>query len=174
VDLAPSTRSHDDLSPGSDTEALQVLTDRAEHRKAGALAGALARRALAITSGGGFALARDALDAMLRRLDAEAAEVEAESEADAETAQAQPREAGEPDRAVAGALASGKLTLDVSDLAATLSQISIRPLEGGRISVELPRAAATSLGGLLRALASAVEGGPARDASRQGEGASAS
>jgi SNF2-related domain/Helicase conserved C-terminal domain len=100
-------------------------------------------------------------------------EVDAESEADAETAQAQPREAGEPDRAVAGAFDPGKLTLDVSDLAATLSQISVRPLEGGRISVELPRAAASALGGLLRALASAVEGGPARDASRQGEGASA-
>jgi len=53
-----------------------------------------------------------------------------------------------------------RLTLDVADLAATLAQLSIRPLADGRISVELPRSAAAALGGLLRVLASAVDGAP--------------
>ncbi|MEO8706433.1 MAG: DEAD/DEAH box helicase, partial [Kofleriaceae bacterium] len=48
-------------------------------------------------------------------------------------------------------------TLDVADLAATLSQVAVRQLAGGRLSVELPRSAATALGSLLRALAAAVE-----------------
>jgi hypothetical protein len=92
------------------------------------------------------------------------AESEAEADADAGAAEAEAGAASQPDLATAVPPEPGKLTLDVSDLAVTLSQISVRSLEGGRISVELPRAAATSLGGLLRALASAVEGEPARDA----------
>jgi SNF2-related domain/Helicase conserved C-terminal domain len=103
---------------------------------------------------------------------AEAEAIEAKA-TDVDAAQGRQLDAGELSRGSEGLPDLGKLTLDVSDLAATLSQISVRPLEGGRISVELPRAAATALGGLLRALASAVEGGPSGDASAQGEGASA-
>jgi hypothetical protein len=42
-----------------------------------------------------------------------------------------------------------------------MSQIAVRSLEDGRVAIELPRPAASALGGLLRALAAAVEGTPA-------------
>jgi hypothetical protein len=42
-----------------------------------------------------------------------------------------------------------------------MSQIEVRPLDDGRVALELPRPAAVALGGLLRVLAAAVEGTPA-------------
>ncbi|MEO7733523.1 MAG: DEAD/DEAH box helicase, partial [Kofleriaceae bacterium] len=57
-----------------------------------------------------------------------------------------------------------RLTLELGELTAVMSQIEVRPLADGRMALELPRAAATALGSLLRALASAVEGGPASPA----------
>nr|MBA3539226.1 DEAD/DEAH box helicase [Deltaproteobacteria bacterium] len=50
--------------------------------------------------------------------------------------------------------------LDVTTLARALSSIDVRPLADGRIAIELPGTAATALGGLLRALAAAVERTP--------------
>ncbi|MGE0867548.1 MAG: DEAD/DEAH box helicase [Kofleriaceae bacterium] len=51
--------------------------------------------------------------------------------------------------------------VDVGDLASVMSQIHVRPLDSGRVALELPRPAAVALGGLLRALADAVDGKPA-------------
>jgi hypothetical protein len=48
--------------------------------------------------------------------------------------------------------------VEPGDIASLMSGIQIRPLEDGRIALELPRVAATALGGLLRALAAAVAG----------------
>jgi SNF2 family DNA or RNA helicase len=48
--------------------------------------------------------------------------------------------------------------VEPGDVASLMSGIQIRPLEDGRIAIALPRLAATALGGLLRALAAAVEG----------------
>ena len=48
--------------------------------------------------------------------------------------------------------------LDTASLSALLGALAVRPLADGRISLELPRAAAPALGSLLRALASAVDG----------------
>jgi SNF2 family DNA or RNA helicase len=50
--------------------------------------------------------------------------------------------------------------LDLNDLASWMSGIQVRQLDGGRVALELPRSAATAFGGLLRALAAAVEGPP--------------
>jgi hypothetical protein len=57
-------------------------------------------------------------------------------------------------------VAPGTATLELGELAAMMSQIEVRPLDGGRIALELPRSAAVALGGLLRSLASAVERAP--------------
>jgi SNF2 family DNA or RNA helicase len=54
----------------------------------------------------------------------------------------------------------GSISIEAGDLASVMSQIEIRPLDDGRIALELPRPAASALGGLLRALAAAVEGTP--------------
>jgi len=40
-----------------------------------------------------------------------------------------------------------------------MSQINVRSLDDGRVAFELPRPAAVALGGLLRSLAAAVDGG---------------
>jgi hypothetical protein len=56
---------------------------------------------------------------------------------------------------------AAKISVEVGDLASVMSQIEIRPLDDGRVALELPRPAASALGGLLRALAAAVEGTPA-------------
>ncbi|HWU91254.1 MAG TPA: DEAD/DEAH box helicase, partial [Kofleriaceae bacterium] len=48
--------------------------------------------------------------------------------------------------------------LDLAELTAGLRHLTIRSLADGRVSLELPRPAASALGGLLRALAAAVEG----------------
>jgi hypothetical protein len=53
------------------------------------------------------------------------------------------------------------VTFNPAELSTVLSQIDVRPLADGRLALELPRPAALALGGLLRALASAVDGGPA-------------
>jgi hypothetical protein len=42
----------------------------------------------------------------------------------------------------------------------TMSGIQIRSLDGGRVALELAHSEAAALGGLLRALATAVEGSP--------------
>jgi superfamily II DNA or RNA helicase len=55
--------------PPDGSEALRELIEHATRRKAEPLATALAERALQVTRGGDFAVARDALDALLRRLD---------------------------------------------------------------------------------------------------------
>jgi hypothetical protein len=57
--------------------------------------------------------------------------------------------------------APARATVDFGELAAMMSQIEVRPLDDGRVALELPRPAAVALGGLLRALAAAVEGTPA-------------
>jgi len=49
-------------------------------------------------------------------------------------------------------------SLDLAELDAMMSHVVVRPLEGGRVALELPRSAAATLGGLFRALAAAVEG----------------
>jgi superfamily II DNA or RNA helicase len=54
-----------------------------------------------------------------------------------------------------------RTSVELGDLAAMMSQIEVRPLGDGRVALELPRPAAAALGGLLRALAAAVEGTPA-------------
>jgi SNF2 family DNA or RNA helicase len=61
----------------------------------------------------------------------------------------------------AAGLPPAKVSVEVGDLTSVMSQIEIRPLDDGRVALELPRAAASALGGLLRALAAAVEGTPA-------------
>jgi superfamily II DNA or RNA helicase len=53
-----------------------------------------------------------------------------------------------------------RVAVGLGDLTAMMSQIQVRALDDGRISLELPGPAATALGGLLRALAAAVEGTP--------------
>jgi hypothetical protein len=55
--------------PQGRSEALRVLTDHAARRRADELSAALSERALHVTRGADFAVARDALDALLRRLD---------------------------------------------------------------------------------------------------------
>jgi hypothetical protein len=57
--------------------------------------------------------------------------------------------------------AAATATIEPAELALLMSQIEVRPLDNGRIAIELPRPAAAALGGLLRALAAAVEGTPA-------------
>ena len=59
------------------------------------------------------------------------------------------------------AAAQARITVEVGDLAAVMSQLEVRPLDNGRVALELPQTAAAALGGLLRALAAAVEGTPA-------------
>jgi hypothetical protein len=53
------------------------------------------------------------------------------------------------------------VAVDIAQLTAMMSQIELRPLGDGRVAVALPRPAAAALGGLLRALATAMEGGSA-------------
>ncbi len=71
----------------------------------------------------------------------------------------------EPDEeeppAVTTSAAPAQVTVELGDLASVMSQIDVRPLGDGRVALELPRPAAVALGGLLRALAAAVEGTPA-------------
>ena len=70
-----------------------------------------------------------------------------------------PDEAEAPLRPVAAAateVTTARATLDLGDLGSWISGIQIRPLDGGRVALELPRSAALALGGLLRALATAV------------------
>ncbi len=55
---------------------------------------------------------------------------------------------------------TARATLDLGDLGSWISGIQVRSLDGGRVALELPRSAASALGGLLRALATAVEGLP--------------
>lgn len=52
-----------------------------------------------------------------------------------------------------------RVGVDVGDLASLMSQINVRSLDDGRVAFELPRPAAVALGGLLRSLAAAVDGG---------------
>jgi hypothetical protein len=72
-----------------------------------------------------------------------------------------PQETPEPEPSDPGRLfpggEPGRITLDIADLAATLAQVAIRPLDDGRIALELPKPAATALGALLRAVAAAVD-----------------
>jgi superfamily II DNA/RNA helicase len=65
-----------------------------------------------------------------------------------------------PTAAAAAEVTAGRATLDLNDLASWMSGIQVRQLDGGRVALELPRSAAAALGGLLRALATAVEGSP--------------
>ena len=64
----------------------------------------------------------------------------------------------EPDPSIEPA--GSRITVEPSSLAAVMSEIQIRPLDDGRVALELPRAAASALGTLLRALAAAVERAP--------------
>jgi hypothetical protein len=71
---------------------------------------------------------------------------------------------GEPTPASDSAGGTGPATravVEVRDLAALLADLRVRTLDDGRVAVELPRPAAAALGGLLRALAAAVDGSPA-------------
>jgi SNF2 family DNA or RNA helicase len=75
----------------------------------------------------------------------------------------EPDEAERAPSAIAAAAAPGTTapaSLDPADVGAWMAGIQVRPLDGGRVALELPRSAATALGGLLRALAAAVEGAP--------------
>jgi hypothetical protein len=65
-----------------------------------------------------------------------------------------------PVAAAAPEVTTARATLDLGDLGSWISGIQVRPLDGGRVALELPRSAASALGGLLRALATAVEGTP--------------
>ncbi|MGE0551599.1 MAG: DEAD/DEAH box helicase [Kofleriaceae bacterium] len=65
---APST-FESPVSQAECSEALAVLTERAADRGAGELSAVLAQRAVRVTRGTDFAVALDALDALLRRLD---------------------------------------------------------------------------------------------------------
>jgi len=67
---------------------------------------------------------------------------------------------GGPSGAIAAA-GPVRTAVDLGELTAAMAQIEIRSLEDGRVAFELPRPAAAALGGLLRALAAAVEGTPA-------------
>ncbi|HEX3760676.1 MAG TPA: DEAD/DEAH box helicase [Kofleriaceae bacterium] len=69
-------------------------------------------------------------------------------------------EAPPPPAAATAEGTAARATLDVNDLASWMSGIQVRQLDGGRVALELPRSAATALGDLLRALATAVEGSP--------------
>ncbi len=80
-------------------------------------------------------------------------------DADAAELPLEPDEAEEP--VVAPPAAPARITVELGDLASVMSQIDVRPLDDGRVALELPRPAAVALGGLLRALAAAVEGTPA-------------
>jgi SNF2 family DNA or RNA helicase len=80
-------------------------------------------------------------------------------DADAAELPLAPDEAEEP--AVAAPAPPARITLELGDLASVMSQIDVRPLDDGRVALELPRTAAVALGGLLRSLAAAVEGTPA-------------
>jgi len=62
--------------------------------------------------------------------------------------------------AAATELTTACASLGLGDLGSWIAGIAVRQLDGGRIALELPRSAATVLGGLLRALATAVEGSP--------------
>jgi superfamily II DNA or RNA helicase len=62
--------------------------------------------------------------------------------------------------AVPAEATTARATLDLGDLGSWMSGIQVRQLDGGRVALELPRSAASALGGLLRALATAVEGTP--------------
>jgi len=55
-------------------------------------------------------------------------------------------------------LAAAPAGIDLGELGAMMSQVVVRSLEGDRVALELPRSAASALGGLFRALATAVEG----------------
>lgn len=70
----------------------------------------------------------------------------------------------EPDEADPSVVAAppppAQVTVEPGDLASVMAQINVRPLDDGRVALELPRTAAVALGGLLRALAAAVEGPP--------------
>ena len=66
--------------------------------------------------------------------------------------------ASAPEIVVDPAASTTRTIVEPGDLASLMSGIQIRPLADGRIALELPRSAATALGGLLRALAAAVEG----------------
>lgn len=92
------------------------------------------------------------------------AAVDAEDDA-TDDAVDRPDDVVDPDESEAqpGSPASAEATpagakLELGELGSWLSGLQIRPLDGGRIALELPRSAATALGGLLRALATAVEG----------------
>ena len=104
------------------------------------------------------------------------AEAEAEAQAEAEldnaidtpVVTAEPDEPDDPDGSqgsatapVTSAASPARATIEPGELASLMSQIEIRPLDDGRVAIELPRPAAAALGGLLRALAAAVEGTPA-------------
>jgi hypothetical protein len=65
-----------------------------------------------------------------------------------------------PETMAAQPAPTARATLELGDLASLMSGIQVRPLDDGRVALELPRSAATALGGLLRALATAVEGSP--------------
>jgi len=54
-----------------------------------------------------------------------------------------------------------RAVVEVREVAALLADLRVRTLDDGRVAVELPRPAAAALGGLLRALAAAVDGSPA-------------
>jgi hypothetical protein len=75
---------------------------------------------------------------------------------DPDEAEATPR----PVAAAATEVTTARATLDLGDLGSWISGIQVRPLDGDRVALELPRSAASALGGLLRALATAVEGSP--------------
>lgn len=94
--------------------------------------------------------ADDAMDASEAGLEPD--EADAATPAPAATALATPAPA---------TTAPARVTADLGELAAMMSQIEVRPLDDGRVALELPRPAAVALGGLLRVLAAAVEGTPA-------------
>jgi hypothetical protein len=91
-----------------------------------------------------------------------AAEAAAEASIDRVEEILDPEEAAAPPRdpMATAEPAAPRITVEPRDLAAVMSEIQIRPLDDGRIALELPRSAATALGGLLRALAAAIEGSP--------------
>jgi hypothetical protein len=63
-----------------------------------------------------------------------------------------------PEAVTAPEALTTRAIVEPADIASLMSGIQVRPLEDGRVALELPRLAATALGGLLRALAAAVEG----------------
>jgi superfamily II DNA or RNA helicase len=68
---------------------------------------------------------------------------------------------GAPTLPAGAAVAPISAAVDIGALTAVMSQIELRPLDDGRVALAMPRPAAAALGGLLRALAAAVEGSPA-------------